>query len=295
MAITAVLPNPWCIFEFAAICSVAANPAIIDIKHTKRSSFCIWRLCYEREQRAVSPSQLLFYIIYRGSIWCLASHSFLSRRFCFIVMLEIPVTSWLFLVISYLVEVKQQGNGCRYVHEILEYLIFSTKELFFVQSSFFPKETWGTVVAISLFCLFGFVTGSCEPQSCLHTVGRAHRDFLSPTLLCSPALVSQVEALKEENDSLRWQLDAYRNEVELLKQEHGKASRDEDTTKEQQLKLLQQALQGMQQVGLGFSIAVALLERQRGCHAKHGHKQRHFVNFTGKWEQLSVISGIAKK
>lgn len=113
-------------------------------------------------------------------------------------------------------------------------------------------------------------------------MGRAHRDFLSPTLLCSPALVSQVEALKEENDSLRWQLDAYRNEVELLKQEHGKASRDEDTTKEQQLKLLQQALQGMQQVGLGFSIAVALLERQRGCHAKHGHKQRHFVNFTGK-------------
>ncbi|XP_035179492.1 ecto-NOX disulfide-thiol exchanger 2 isoform X2 [Oxyura jamaicensis] len=61
------------------------------------------------------------------------------------------------------------------------------------------------------------------------------------------ALVSQVEALKEENDSLRWQLDAYRNEVELLKQEHGKASRDEDTTKDQQLKLLQQALQGMQQ------------------------------------------------
>lgn len=25
--------------------------------------------------------------------------------------------------------------------------------------------------------------------------------------------VSQAEALKEENDSLRWQLDAYRNEV----------------------------------------------------------------------------------
>lgn len=151
-----------------------------------------------------------------------------------------------------------------------------------MQSSFFSKETSGTVVAINLFCLFGFVIGICEPQSCLHTVGRAHRDFLSPTLLCSPALVSQVEALKEENDSLRWQLDAYRNEVELLKQEHGKASRDEDTTKEQQLKLLQQALQGMQQVGLAFSVAVALLERQRGCHAKHGHKQRHFVNFSGK-------------
>ncbi len=95
---------------------------------------------------------------------------------------------------------------------------------------------------------------------------------------CFPALVSQVEALKEENDSLRWQLDAYRNEVELLKQEHGKASRDEDTTKEQQLKLLQQALQGMQQVGLGFSMAVASLQRQGGCGAEHRHKQRSSVN-----------------
>ncbi|XP_048370734.1 ecto-NOX disulfide-thiol exchanger 2 isoform X3 [Sphaerodactylus townsendi] len=60
------------------------------------------------------------------------------------------------------------------------------------------------------------------------------------------ALISQTEALKEENDSLRCQLDAYRNEVELLKQEQGKG-RDEDSTKDQQLKLLQQALQGMQQ------------------------------------------------
>ncbi|KAK2083839.1 hypothetical protein P7K49_039075 [Saguinus oedipus] len=56
-----------------------------------------------------------------------------------------------------------------------------------------------------------------------------------------------AEALKEENDSLRWQLDAYRNEVELLKQEQGKAPREDDPNKEQQLKLLQQALQGMQQ------------------------------------------------
>lgn len=65
------------------------------------------------------------------------------------------------------------------------------------------------------------------------------------------ALASQAEALKEENDSLRWQLDAYRNEVELLKQEQGKAHREDDPNKEQQLKLLQQALQGMQQVRTG--------------------------------------------
>ncbi|PWA18710.1 hypothetical protein CCH79_00005725, partial [Gambusia affinis] len=61
--------------------------------------------------------------------------------------------------------------------------------------------------------------------------------------------VSQAEALKEENDSLRCQLDAYRNEVELLKQEQGKnqpVHSEEDSTHSQQLSFLQQALQGMQ-------------------------------------------------
>ncbi|KAK2848886.1 hypothetical protein Q5P01_008720 [Channa striata] len=61
--------------------------------------------------------------------------------------------------------------------------------------------------------------------------------------------VSQAEALKEENDSLRCQLDAYRNEVELLKQEQGKNQpmrSEEDNTHSQQLNFLQQALQGMQ-------------------------------------------------
>ncbi|CAG08327.1 unnamed protein product [Tetraodon nigroviridis] len=61
--------------------------------------------------------------------------------------------------------------------------------------------------------------------------------------------VLQSEALKEENDSLRCQLDAYRNEVELLKQEQGKNQpmrSEEDSTHSQQLSFLQQALQGMQ-------------------------------------------------
>lgn len=65
--------------------------------------------------------------------------------------------------------------------------------------------------------------------------------------------VSQAEALKEENDSLRCQLDAYRNEVELLKQEQGKnqpVHSEEDSTHSQQLSFLQQALQGMQKVVL---------------------------------------------
>ena len=89
---------------------------------------------------------------------------------------------------------------------------------------------------------------------------------------CS-ALVSQAEALKEENDSLRWQLDAYRNEVELLKQEQGKAHREDDPNKEQQLKLLQQALQGMQQVkALGF-LSFSESRRQLLTWMRVPHKQ----------------------
>uniref|UniRef100_A0A672YEQ6 Ecto-NOX disulfide-thiol exchanger 1 n=1 Tax=Sphaeramia orbicularis TaxID=375764 RepID=A0A672YEQ6_9TELE len=47
-------------------------------------------------------------------------------------------------------------------------------------------------------------------------------------------------SLKEENDSLRWQLDAYRNEVELLRKEQSKA----------QIQLLQQNMHNMQQVSV---------------------------------------------
>lgn len=74
---------------------------------------------------------------------------------------------------------------------------------------------------------------------------------LPPSLPLLSGAVSQVEALKEENDSLRCQLDAYRNEVELLKQEQGKNQpirSEEDSTHSQQLSFLQQALQGMQKV-----------------------------------------------
>ncbi|XP_016306305.1 ecto-NOX disulfide-thiol exchanger 1-like isoform X2 [Sinocyclocheilus anshuiensis] len=61
-------------------------------------------------------------------------------------------------------------------------------------------------------------------------------------------LSAQTCALREENDSLRWQLDAYRNEVELLKKEQGKMYRtEEDHTQEQQLHFLQQTMQNMQQ------------------------------------------------
>lgn len=53
--------------------------------------------------------------------------------------------------------------------------------------------------------------------------------------------------LREENDSLRWQLDAYRNEVELLK-EQGKMQHPEEDSHEHQLNFLQQTMHSMQQV-----------------------------------------------
>uniref|UniRef100_UPI00398EDE5A ecto-NOX disulfide-thiol exchanger 1-like n=1 Tax=Pristiophorus japonicus TaxID=55135 RepID=UPI00398EDE5A len=62
------------------------------------------------------------------------------------------------------------------------------------------------------------------------------------------SVAAQARALKEENDSLRWQLDAYRNEAELLKQDQGKLYRtDGDHTNDQQLHFQQQAMQGLQQ------------------------------------------------
>ncbi|KAK7922008.1 hypothetical protein WMY93_008910 [Mugilogobius chulae] len=69
--------------------------------------------------------------------------------------------------------------------------------------------------------------------------------------LCEDSVASQAEALKEENDSLRCQLDAYRNEVELLKQEQNKNQpqrSEEENTHSQQLSFLQQALQACKRI-----------------------------------------------
>jgi len=51
---------------------------------------------------------------------------------------------------------------------------------------------------------------------------------------------------QEENDSLRCQLEAYKNEVDLVRSD----LKTELDQKEKQMKMLQQTLQGMQQVGL---------------------------------------------
>ncbi|CAK9798317.1 Ecto-NOX disulfide-thiol exchanger 1 [Anthophora quadrimaculata] len=53
----------------------------------------------------------------------------------------------------------------------------------------------------------------------------------------------RLQALKEENDSLRCQLEAYKNEVDLLKSE----TKSEIDAKDKQMKMLQQTLKGMQE------------------------------------------------
>jgi bacterioferritin (cytochrome b1) len=56
---------------------------------------------------------------------------------------------------------------------------------------------------------------------------------------------------QEENDSLRCQLEAYKNEVDLVRSD----LKTELEQKEKQLKMLQQTLQGMQQVGLESTVS----------------------------------------
>ncbi|XP_012276181.1 ecto-NOX disulfide-thiol exchanger 2 [Orussus abietinus] len=53
----------------------------------------------------------------------------------------------------------------------------------------------------------------------------------------------KLQTLKEENDSLRCQLEAYKNEVDLLKSE----TKTEIDAKDKQMKMLQQTLKGMQE------------------------------------------------
>ena len=87
----------------------------------------------------------------------------------------------------------------------------------------------------------------------------------------------QTEALKEENDSLRCQLDAYRNEVELLKREQGKNQpirSEEDNTHVQQLSFLQQALQGMQKVAHAHTHTHTHTHTQTHAHT-HTHARTH--------------------
>ncbi|KAM9850868.1 ecto-NOX disulfide-thiol exchanger 1 [Aulostomus maculatus] len=85
-------------------------------------------------------------------------------------------------------------------------------------------------------------------------------------------LCDQTQAsLREENDSLRWQLDAYRNEVDLLRKEATKAGRQDDGhthqpphvyAPEAQIQLLQQSMLNMQQQLLSLQEQLASKEAE---------------------------------
>ncbi|MEE6471115.1 hypothetical protein FKM82_009183 [Ascaphus truei] len=103
------------------------------------------------------------------------------------------------------------------------------------------------------------------------------REIFKTALLgiLTQSLTAQAYALKEENDSLRWQLDAYRNEVELLKQEKGHHGwTEESLTRDQQLQFLQQTMQSMQQQLVSMQEELnnkkAELEKARG-EQSHAH------------------------
>ena len=56
--------------------------------------------------------------------------------------------------------------------------------------------------------------------------------------------LNQINILQDENDALKCQMEAYKNEIEVLKQERSSSTEDKD----KELKALQLAMQGMQQV-----------------------------------------------
>ncbi|CAL1541449.1 unnamed protein product [Lymnaea stagnalis] len=71
--------------------------------------------------------------------------------------------------------------------------------------------------------------------------------------------IPESQKLKEENDSLKCQMEAFKNEVDMVRQEW----KTEVEEKDKQIKALQNALQGMQQQLIAQRAAVAKLEMER--------------------------------
>uniref|UniRef100_H2MGU1 Ecto-NOX disulfide-thiol exchanger 1 n=1 Tax=Oryzias latipes TaxID=8090 RepID=H2MGU1_ORYLA len=102
-------------------------------------------------------------------------------------------------------------------------------------------------------------------------------------------------SLKEENDSLRWQLDAYRNEVDLLRKEQIRNSRpDEDyahsQTQESQLQLLQQSMHSMQQQLLNLQEKLSSKEAElEQAREEHRHLEGEVLLLRDKVSPLCRI------
>ncbi|XP_007578585.1 ecto-NOX disulfide-thiol exchanger 1 isoform X2 [Poecilia formosa] len=115
-------------------------------------------------------------------------------------------------------------------------------------------------------------------------------------------------SLREENDSLRWQLDAYRNEVELLKKEQSRAGRPDDDhahtlphthahSAEAQIQLLQQSMHNMQQELLSLQEKLSSKETE----LEQAREEHHYLELevltlrekllSGKGESVEGING----
>lgn len=86
--------------------------------------------------------------------------------------------------------------------------------------------------------------------------GPHHTCLTQPVVIATTCATAGAmeQSLKEENDSLRWQLDSYRSEVELLRREQPRSGREEEpalshAAPDVQIQLLQQSLHSVQQVG----------------------------------------------
>ena len=69
-------------------------------------------------------------------------------------------------------------------------------------------------------------------------------------------ILVEKHSLREENDSLKCQVEAFKNEIMMVKHENQTST----TAKDNQLKMLQQAMQGMQQVS--YNLNLDLLKTQ---------------------------------
>ncbi|KAJ8309907.1 hypothetical protein KUTeg_011772 [Tegillarca granosa] len=69
------------------------------------------------------------------------------------------------------------------------------------------------------------------------------QSYTYATMMAAQLDAEQLNTLKEDNDSLRCQLEAYKNEIDMVKQENT----NNLESKEKEMKMLRQALQGMQQ------------------------------------------------
>ncbi|XP_068186241.1 ecto-NOX disulfide-thiol exchanger 1 isoform X2 [Antennarius striatus] len=105
--------------------------------------------------------------------------------------------------------------------------------------------------------------------------------------------VQEQASLREENDSLRWQLDAYRNEAELLRREHSRSIRLDDELSpgpEAQGQPLQQRMLSMQQELLSLQEKLSSKEAE----LEQAREEQHFLEREVLTLREKLLSGAVQ-